>query len=100
MGEAHCYDPNEEAKLRKVIGALGADLFEQKIHSLGQALLAKEARSSSSNVRLSSFVSLGFGCRLRAGPSKAQCGDGSFEDVARIVARPAVVDDVAVGLGD
>ena len=39
LDNAHCYDPNEEAKLRQVIGSLGNDVFQQRLRMLGQALL-------------------------------------------------------------
>ena len=31
--DAHCYDPNEEAKLRKIIDAVGLERFNNKIRS-------------------------------------------------------------------
>merc|ERR1719238_2670095 len=41
LSKAHCYDPNEEAKLRAVIGSLGNDMFEGRVRMLCQAALAK-----------------------------------------------------------
>lgn len=38
LGNAHCYDPNEEGKLRKVIEAVGSDLFVAKIRAVAQQL--------------------------------------------------------------
>ena len=35
---AHCYDPNEEAKLLLVIDTLGKDDFQQQVRKLGAAL--------------------------------------------------------------
>ena len=35
---AHCYDPNEEAKLRHVIVSLGRDTFQERVCNLGRAL--------------------------------------------------------------
>lgn len=35
--ETHCYDPNEEARLREVIEALGEDRFNSRIQMLGHA---------------------------------------------------------------
>mmetsp|Transcript_2432 Transcript_2432/g.4491 ORF Transcript_2432/g.4491 Transcript_2432/m.4491 type:complete len:735 (-) Transcript_2432:51-2255(-) len=38
---AHCYDPNEESKVRRVIGTLGIDLFNARIQSFATAVEAK-----------------------------------------------------------
>merc|ERR1711974_80193 len=37
LSEAHCYDPNDEARLRWTIHTVGADTFMQSIRSLGRA---------------------------------------------------------------
>eukprot|EP00960_Hanusia_phi_P041700 755126-Hanusia_phi.AAC.2 len=36
---ARCYDPNEEAKLLKVIDAVGLDKFHEQVHKLARAFL-------------------------------------------------------------
>merc|ERR1712048_712371 len=36
ISDAHCYDPNEESRVRRVIQAIGAERFEQKIRDLGE----------------------------------------------------------------
>ncbi len=41
MSSAHCYDPNEEAKLRSVISSVGDDIFEGRVHVLAKAAIAK-----------------------------------------------------------
>ena len=41
---AHCYDPNEEAKLRRVIGAVGTDQFNKRIHALANACVTERYR--------------------------------------------------------
>jgi len=41
LHNAHCYDPNEEAKLRLVIGSLGNNVFTERVRTLGQAVVAK-----------------------------------------------------------
>jgi hypothetical protein len=41
---AHCYDPNEEAKLRRVIRAVGTDQFNKRIHALASACLEETDR--------------------------------------------------------
>ena len=46
VADAHCYDPNEEARLRSVIDALGASNFNAKIHNLGGALERRKQRSA------------------------------------------------------
>ena len=38
LEEAHCYDPNEEARLRSVMRAVGEDRFVSRIRALGQRL--------------------------------------------------------------
>ena len=43
LGSAHCYDPNEEARLRGVMEAVGEDKFVERVRSLGRRLLALEA---------------------------------------------------------
>lgn len=35
---AHCYNPNDEAKIRKVIDAVGTDLFVTKIRNVAKML--------------------------------------------------------------
>lgn len=35
VADAHCYDPNEERRLREIIAALGEDGFNARIHALG-----------------------------------------------------------------
>ena len=37
VSDAHCFDPNEESKLRIVIEARGAELFNSRIRCLGRA---------------------------------------------------------------
>ena len=32
--QAHCYDPNEECRLRRIIDTVGAQKFEMRIRSL------------------------------------------------------------------
>ena len=46
VANAHCYDPNEEARLRKVIDALGTSKFNDKIHDLGEALKGRRRKQS------------------------------------------------------
>eukprot|EP00438_Fugacium_kawagutii_P005260 Skav207568 [mRNA] locus=scaffold1109:16506:19622:+ [translate_table: standard] len=41
-----CYDPNEELRLRHVIGAIGTERFEMKIRQLGQLILDRELSKS------------------------------------------------------
>jgi len=43
---AHCYDPNEEAKFRAVIDAVGADRFNERIRALGAAISLRKARAA------------------------------------------------------
>jgi len=43
---SHCYDPNEELRLRRVIDAIGRQRFEAKIRALGQLILDRELNGS------------------------------------------------------
>merc|ERR1711937_97824 len=45
VDDAHCYDPNEEAKIRMVIKAKGADHFESIIRRLAMQLADEQKRS-------------------------------------------------------
>merc|ERR1712066_492757 len=36
--DAHCYDPNEESRVRQVLTAVGSERFNNKIRALGKAL--------------------------------------------------------------
>jgi hypothetical protein len=42
VSKSHCYDPNEEARLRKVIRAVGEDTFNTKIRNLALAYEAEQ----------------------------------------------------------
>ena len=42
LGKARCYDPNEEARLRSVMRAVGEERFVKRVRSLGVKLLEKE----------------------------------------------------------
>jgi len=42
---ARCYDPNEEARLRSIIVALGEDQFNQRIQKLGATILQRQSHS-------------------------------------------------------
>jgi len=44
--DAHCYDPNDEARLRKVIEAVGNDRFNSRIRALAKALRQPRPRHS------------------------------------------------------
>ena len=41
ISNAHCYDPNEEKRLRRVIGAVGVERFETNIRTLATKLSTK-----------------------------------------------------------
>merc|ERR1711920_644452 len=38
IDKAHCYDPNEEARLRTVIESIGIDRFNERIRALAVAI--------------------------------------------------------------
>merc|ERR1711879_509660 len=42
VDRAHCYDPNEEAKLRRIINAVGKERFEARIRTLAAAVQTKD----------------------------------------------------------
>jgi hypothetical protein len=48
--KAHCYDPNEEARLRKVIDAVGTEMFNGKIRELSAALVKQDKRFGRNNL--------------------------------------------------
>ena len=43
LSSSHCYDPNEEAKLRAVIGSVGSDVFEDRVHVLVRGWICGES---------------------------------------------------------
>eukprot|EP00947_MAST-08B_sp_MAST-8B-sp1_P001870 g1870.t1 len=51
LDEAHCYDPNEEARLRGVMKAVGEEKFVERVRSLGQRLLELDEKGSRGSVR-------------------------------------------------
>ena len=54
VGDARCYDPNELAKLRAVIGAVGEDHFNDRIRELAKPVKAQmEAGAQSPSFLLS-----------------------------------------------
>ena len=53
VGDAHCFDPNEEAKLMTVIDVVGRDQFNHKVRSLASACQAQRTRAKSFGSRLS-----------------------------------------------
>lgn len=63
VDDAHCYDPNEEFRLRKVIDAVGKDRFRDNVRKLAKSVAADlKRRSDRSNKR-----SMVFGSRNRTG---------------------------------
>jgi hypothetical protein len=57
---AHCYDPNEEMRLRRVIGAVGESQFNDRIRVLAKACIkqAQEQKEREAQERLTSFGTL------------------------------------------
>ena len=53
VDNAHCYDPNEELKLRRVIGANGVDKFNNRVRELGKEAVNTLSTASSSKSLLS-----------------------------------------------
>merc|ERR1712176_1289142 len=41
--EAHCYDPNEEERLRKVIDAVGEERFNKSIRKIGEPVAPRQS---------------------------------------------------------
>jgi len=57
LANAHCFDPNEEGRLREIISARGASTFESRIRELAvecEAAMLRRKRSSS--IRMSSML--------------------------------------------
>ena len=46
LEDAHCYDPNEEARIRDVMAAVGEERFVNRIRSLGRRLQGLEKKHS------------------------------------------------------
>jgi hypothetical protein len=42
LEDTHCYDPNEERKLRMVMAEVGEDQFVARIHTLGRKIRARD----------------------------------------------------------
>ena len=51
LKDAHCYDPNEKAKLRLVIEWLGADVFAHHVCTLGEAISKNDGHMSPLGLR-------------------------------------------------
>merc|ERR1712151_525551 len=51
--DAHCYDPNEEARLREVIAAVGVERFNERIRHLATVLRSELEREVLGSKRLS-----------------------------------------------
>lgn len=76
-GDAKCFDPNDENRLRKVITALGEESFNSRIRQLGniwrqrQLALAGSLSSSRSICRLARYVSTSWSARRSPTRSRA-----------------------------
>mmetsp|Transcript_12874 Transcript_12874/g.22683 ORF Transcript_12874/g.22683 Transcript_12874/m.22683 type:complete len:143 (-) Transcript_12874:131-559(-) len=44
VADAHCYDPNEEAKLRRVITAVGEDQFNDRVRALARKCKSRHVK--------------------------------------------------------
>eukprot|EP00605_Chrysophyceae_sp_TOSAG23-4_P000335 GSChrysophyteH1.ASY1.ANO1.382.1 assembled CDS len=49
LDESHCYDPNEEMKLREVINAVGAERFEKRVRGLASSINFTKSQSRKDN---------------------------------------------------
>ena len=58
---AHCYDPNEEAKLRRVIGEVGEERFNESIIKLSKSIIKDLEKKASWYA-----VKVGIRARVRA----------------------------------
>jgi len=65
---AHCYDPNEEIKLRSVMAAVGEAQFVARMQSLAGKIRARERESSPGNLVRSLTRSLSARHRPRSAP--------------------------------
>lgn len=53
INNAHCFDPNEESKLRRVINAVGKEEFHEKIHQFAKEYELEMIKSTVSSSRSS-----------------------------------------------
>ena len=51
VANAHCYDPNEELKLMRVIGAVGFRKFNEQIRAMAKVCIARSLRHSNHGVK-------------------------------------------------
>ncbi len=49
LDDAHCFDPNEENKLRHLISTVGKEKFEFSVHCIGNRLKKKHSKAHSLN---------------------------------------------------
>merc|ERR1712083_1174571 len=49
--DAHCYDPNEEARLHTVVEGIGVDRFNGRIRALAEAIDSANEESSKQGIR-------------------------------------------------
>ena len=58
--DAHCYDPNEEQRLRSVIEVVGGDEFNMRIHTLADQLGSSNVKPQISSSSLGSWTPASF----------------------------------------
>uniref|UniRef100_A0A7S2WU06 Uncharacterized protein n=1 Tax=Rhizochromulina marina TaxID=1034831 RepID=A0A7S2WU06_9STRA len=93
VNKAHCYDPNEENRLRQVIRAVGESRFHASVHALAHAFIQKQSKKGS-GVR--SFFAQQGG---HGSPLKRPRGDVVARDSAALVA-PSTGSEELVGFKD
>lgn len=62
---AHCYDPNEEAKLQEIIDAVGKERFNHRIRSLAYCLVNRSRSGSTQSVTLGRQIASNVGRHVR-----------------------------------
>lgn len=104
LSDVGCYDPNEERRLRIVIGSIGAEQFTNRIRDLGAA---SQSRTTSQTARPGGLAAVGGVCSR-----SVSCAHLDQEEARRVVlaslaggsdsetgAQGEAEDDIAGGAG-
>ena len=89
LSDACCYDPNEEARLRGVMAAVGEERFVSRIRLLGDRLIKREAR------RMAPPNSQNFVRRITARSSRSLLSGSGSNDTSGNTSPKKVVEGAA-----
>ena len=56
LGNAHCYDPNEERKVRAAISTVGSERFAKRIQELAGLFTSKQVQKTCPSWRLTLWL--------------------------------------------